>query len=540
MDSTTPTEPGPGLPPGSSPRGPLLAIGVTLLILGAIGAILATLPSEEERNRPPMVPGNSSSPTKPPAPEDNPPADPNASSENTSPETSSTIPSPLVPDAPDAADLIAYRGRVSSPSGELIAGVTVLSGPEPSIHQRSAETDEKGRFTIDLPANEPPIVRMSAPGYYRQKVELEREREDDLPYLLFRGGLISGTVTGPKYVDERRGFETEPGAGVTLEFAGRAGWSDSVTTGANGAYSITAPFGAVVIHVRSDRFRDQQILDVEALRTQDVTHDIQLTPGIQLDVVLFGSQPNGEKKIVPEANVRAFTGMGLEGEATSSTAGKATISGLTPGPGRIVVVRSGYRAELHSLVIEGEPALVRRPVHLDPSTPWQLEVVDTAGNPRPDAEVRISFQRIELLKTTAGNSEALDILGRDRRYRIDITAKDAPRTQRRFRIPSSGPAKLRVVLPKGGRFTGKALDDRGRPVAGAGVLISPTGGPEAGQGPPRLATTTIDGSFRTELCAPGPYRVQIQHPQLGRTTVEARIVDGEDHAVGDLQLKPLR
>ena len=435
------------------------------------------------------------------------------------------------PELPPAIAVRTYHGKVVDPLGEELTGVSIRSGPFTTPDEATATTDAEGRFTISILADLQPLVRMSHPGYFQQIVELEKGREPSIPYLLFRGGLIRGRVEGPIVV-EGGAIENAPVPDVVLEFAGMEGWFDQVTTDDDGRYEMTAPFGPVVITVRTVAYRDEQILDVESSREKVVEHDILLVPGIRLEVVLFGI---GEA--VADAHLRVFTGRGLEGEGRSNALGKAAFTGLTPGRGKVVVVSPGYRAEMHALILGENRALIRKPISLDPSTPWTLEVVDSDGNARPDANVRIKLDRIELVNALAGDSKALDILGRERNYAIDITAPDAPRTRVRFRIPTEGPPLLRVRLPRGGRFAGVVVDTLDRPIAGAGVLITPTGGTDSAQGPPRLTSTSLDGSFRTELFAPGPYRVQVQHPKLGRSSVDTRIVEGEDRDVGKIKIE---
>ena len=518
----------------------LLLIAVVIVILAGGGAFFIFESSEKGSGEGQESPGASSESTSEnrdtatvPEPGDTPhPATVSPSGEpNSAAGPSSLNGATSEPKDPDAAKLQKYSGVIANTLGESLAGVVIQSGPYTRPDEITATSDDEGAFTIELPVDQSPTVRMSHPGYFKQIVELERARELSIPYLLFRGGLIRGRVQGPIVV-EGGDIKTQPTAGVLLEFAGMEGWFDEVTTDADGKYEITAPFGPVIITARTPLYRDEQILDVEASRKDIVEHDITLQPGIRLEAVLFGV---GEA--VGDAHVRVFTDLGLEGEGRSTPLGKATFDGLTPGQGKVVVVKSGYRAELHALVLGDNRPLVRRPISLDPSSPWSLEVVDSNGNARPDAMVRIRLDRIELVTAPAGDAKALDILGRDRHYQIDISAPDAPRTRVRFRIPTEGPPVLKVRLPRGGRIEGIVVDPNDRPIAGASILIAPTGGANSTQGPPRLTSTSLDGSFRTELFAPGPYRVQAHHPKIGRAAIDTRVIEGEDRDVGKIKVE---
>ncbi len=427
------------------------------------------------------------------------------------------------------AETILFPGVVLDALGTPLARAKISSGPFPSKDEIVVLTDDRGVFEISLPADASPMVRMEAAGHYSQVVELERT--PDLPYLLFLGGAIRGVVRGPRRAESGE-VEDAPVPSVSIEIAGREGWFHEVTTDADGKYAVVAPPGAVVLTVRSAEFADERLLDVEAIRDGEVVRDILLRPGVQVDLTVSGDQ-----EMVAGAHVRALTDLGQEGEGTTDGVGKLTFAGLTQGNGRLVIVTPGYQAELHSLVLGDNRLLIRRWVTLQRSTPFTLEVVDSAGDPRPDANVRIRLDQIDLVTASAGDLQALQVLGPDRTYSIEVVAPDAPRVQVRFRIPTDGPPYLRVILPKGGRFRGRVVDARDRPVAGAGVLISSVAGNEAHLGPPRLTSTAADGSFRTELFAPGPYRVQVHHPRLGRVGVDTKMVEGEDQDLGAIQLE---
>jgi hypothetical protein len=429
---------------------------------------------------------------------------------------------------PDVIETDLYRGEVTDGLGKMIRAATISSGPFPSDDEIVVQTDKRGAFEILLPTDQSAIVRIEAPGYYRQVVELERAPE--IPYLLFIGGKIRGVVRGPTIVDEKV-VET-PVPETRIEAAGLEGWFHEVTTDAEGRYSITAPPGALVLTVRSDEYQDLQLLDVEALRDGEVERDILLEPGIRLELTLFG---DGE--MVGDAHVRAITDMGQEGEDRTDGIGKLSFDGLAPGKGRLVIVKPGYQAKLHTLVLGDNRSLIRTPVTMVRSTPYRLEVVDAEGNARLDASVRIKLDRLELVVAAAGDSEALQILGPDRVYSFEVVAPGSPRVRMRFKIPINGPPLLRVVLPKGGRFRGRVVDTRDHPVAGAGVLISSVGSREDVMGTPRLTSTAVDGSFRTELFAPGSYRIQVHHPKLGRVGVETRMLEGEDKDVGTIRFE---
>ncbi len=445
------------------------------------------------------------------------------STSNAQPKVTDTTP-PRVKSVDE--NTILYRGVISDAISGPIDGAEVRSGPFKTADESLAFTDAQGSFEIFLPRGNKPIVRMEAPGYYQQVVELELDTE--VPYLLFRGGIISGSVTGPVAVEDRTVAEAAV-AGASIEFAGVEGWFHETKTDEAGRYSMTAPPGPLVLTVRSSDYSDQQILDLRAVREGETIRDIQFQPGCIVEVVLFG-----DNEVVTEARVRALTDFGIEADVISDSSGRATLTGLTYGSARIIVVCSGYQAQFHSMILGQNRPLIRRPINMKRSSPWSIEVVDTTGNPRPDAIVRISAERQELVSTTAGDRAGLDILGAGATYSVDVDAPNAARRRIQYRLPESGPAVLRVVLHEGGRFSGTVVDNQDRPVGGAGVLITPT---NSDQGPPRLTTTALDGTFSTELFTPGGYRIQVQHPRLGRSMTETTIVDGKNQPLGKIVIQ---
>jgi hypothetical protein len=66
------------------------------------------------------------------------------------------------------------------------------------------------------------------------------------------------------------------------------------------------------------------------------------------------------------------------------------------------------------------------------------------------------------------------------------------------------------------------------------VLIISLEAADESWGTPQLTASAVDGTFRSELLAPGPYRVQIHHPQLGRTSLDTALAGGSDHDLGKL------
>lgn len=434
---------------------------------------------------------------------------------------------------PDGPPPVTYRGEVADALGDPIAGATVTPSPPPEDPAPIVRTDESGAFEIGLPPDRPPVVTIEAPGHPRRTIELETD--PPIPYTLYRGGTIRGTVMGRTIGDDGAVSEPAPVPDAMLEVAGLEGWMVETSADAAGRYEMTAPVGPVVVTVRSRRHADLRVLDIEVERDETITRTISLGPGITLDVAVLG---DGQPLV--GAEVRAITDLGEEGAGTTNPVGRIEFHGLTPGRGTLVIVRPGYRAETHAVKLAIEDAGIamrlRQQVPLEPAVRWDLTVVDAAGEPVPDAEVRIREGRLELLRAPVSDTAGLQVLGPDRTYSVEVSAPDRPRVTVRHRITTE--PDLRVVLPRGGRFTGRVVDDRDRAVSTADILIVPVGGPSAQQGAPRLVRARLDGTFRSELLVPGPYRVQVTDSRLGRVAADAAIEDGSDSALGDMRLAP--
>jgi len=532
-------EPTDARPPAGRGVGPILAIGTFLVTIGAFIWLLLNAAAPEDGGGPRGTPLGRGGVGGIPLPTvtDPPPAEPAASPEPSTPPAAQP-PEAQPPDPPDSSDARApegtttYTGRITDPLYEPISGVTIASGPFPHPAEIRATSTEDGTFAITLPDETPPIVRMAHANFYQQTVELEEEGE--LPYLLFRGGVLRGRITGPE-LDKQRNTIVTPVPGVRLEFAGKDGWFAEAVTDGEGAYSITAPPGPLVLTIRSDAYRDEQILDLEVDRREERVRDFELTPGVRLEVILFADV------IVSEARITIHTGMGVEGAGAVDSMGKASFPGLTPGPGHAVVVAPGYASTIHPVLLAENRPLVRRPIDLAPSAPWVLSVVDASGAPRPDAEVRIrardqDLRNPELVRTRVDDLRALDVLAPGETYLIEASAPGTARVRETLRMPESGTARLELVLRVGGSLRGRIIDPGGSPVPGASVLIAPEGADARRRGPPRLTTTSGKGAFSTERFLPGGYSVQLSHPQIGRAARSIEIRDGEDLDLGPIEL----
>lgn len=395
------------------------------------------------------------------------------------------------------------------------------------------ESDDNGRFLLRIPAEgasgSAPLVDIRAPGYYRQILQLSSEPGRSYP--LFRAGIFSGTVS---VVPDKVGDPNPPVPGARLEIAGAEGWFDEVTADGGGNYRFYAPPGPLLVTVRSDTCGDQRIENLVSRRDVEVRHDVLLHRGCQVDLVVMSSAGAmaGAKTRV-EVNALNEVVEGVSGQN-----GHSLHFGLTPGRGKYIVIASGFKEVLVDFLIPSDRILVRKPVFLDPAPPWTLEVVDAEGNPFPEARITILRDRQEIVSCLAEEKGKLQVLDPERTYTIKAVAEGFAAAQKRFEVDAAGSTTLEIPLLRGGRISGRLLDHRRQPIAGAQVLISrrdlsPEEKPVA-----RLTTTGGDGEFRTSRHAPGSYRIQLSAPRVGRVSVDIVVIDGKDKTLGDVVFEP--
>jgi len=114
------------------------------------------------------------------------------------------------------------------------------------------------------------------------------------------------------------------------------------------------------------------------------------------------------------------------------------------------------------------------------------------------------------------------VTGRDGEFRIEGVAAGrhslyaggygGDLVQRKIEGVTAGTLDLAVTLARGLAMRGRLVDDRGRPVPGAQVMVLGEGATGAGVGRNGLAQTLSDGSFRIGGLLPGTYAVVVSIP----------------------------
>lgn len=462
---------------------------------------------------------------------------PQQATQKTGPQpTSSSLTVPVTSSDPVRQKPAPWAGVIADALAQPIAGATIELVTEEGGVAHSALSDDRGKFILLLPPDQPPFVSIRAEGFYQVQVQLGSDPEE--MYVLFRGGTLRGNVLGHVFVLSSEELPPpESIAGAEVEVAGMGGWYTSVTTDSNGKFSVAVPPGRIIVTVRSKFHADARFDDLEVGRGEVLERDLILAAGVTFDAFVFSNE-------IPliGARVRIFNDIQDEAEGFTSKDGKARIPGLAAGVARVHVVHPGYQEHTFDVIIPADKIGVRRPFLMKKSQPFQIEVVDKNNLPLTDARVRILRARIEVVDTTAGDLEALAVLASGETYMVEVRysfEKEGvettlpPRTFR-YTMPKEGEGQLSVELRPGGRITGVILAPNRYPVPGATVLIKAIGLDPGESPPPRLVRSDNNGLFRSQPFTAGSWNISISHPQLGVMSLQTSVEEGKDRALGEL------
>jgi len=155
-------------------------------------------------------------------------------------------------------------------TGEPIEGANVTANSHFNI------TDAEGHYTITVPPGDYTITA-SAAGYHSDSISETVISEETITVNLALtpvNGTISGRVT-----DSSTG---DPIAGATITANGI-----SVSTNANGTYSIELPPGTYTVTVSMDGYEDSSNTDITVVSEETTPVDFELTPIQPLNILLY-------------------------------------------------------------------------------------------------------------------------------------------------------------------------------------------------------------------------------------------------------------
>jgi protocatechuate 3,4-dioxygenase beta subunit len=450
-------------------------------------------------------------------------------------------------------------GRVVDEAGQPVAGaeVTLTPPPMPSVPDAGlgrlrAVSDAEGRFRFPHVSAGSFRLQVSregfAPGSAGEATIQEKAAEVDLGTVI----LPSGAVIEGLLVNSRgkpvEGAEVDPEA-----FDGRLSIRP-VTTGPDGRFRFAdLPRGARLnLWIDRPGFVQRQMPEVEAptpkplriqlvearsLKGQVVDPEGQPVAGARVALVEGG----GEGLLLGEGFSEGAWGSSL---ATTDADGRFVLDRLPPGTIGIGVRAVGFRhRKLPGIQIPEDGEATPVEIRLERGPYLEGRVLDGQGRPVPRALVRAEGKVQEAGGSSFGGTRADD----DGHYEISglepgphtVTAQSqegGPSAQASVEI-RVGPNRLDLSLPAGTDVSGRVVDARGLPVAGA--FVSLLGVPPASTSWGLQAGSSADGSFLIQDVPAGVYRLIGQRRGFARSEAPETVQVGGDPVQGlELRLSP--
>jgi protocatechuate 3,4-dioxygenase beta subunit len=469
--------------------------------------------------------------------------------------------------APDATTRIVLsqglsaHGRVVDPAGRAVAGAEVLLVPTPAQEESfsdphlppgivRASTDAQGAFELrlvppgrfDLAARHPGFAPLSRSGL----AEDGPGRLDLGVLTLAPGAVLEGKATdgrGAPVSGAEIGYhQSQPG------LPSQTSWFDRlrtarVTTAGDGTFRIEglSPGAEVTLDVRRQGYKEQMLetgvpapapLHVRMQAVHDLTGRV-VGPG--------GEPPPGASVtyVIHQRGARS-----TDESAPTDGEGRFRLTGVLPGPVHLEAYAPGYKVRFW----EGEMPDTgeARPVEIALERGEVLEgrVLDGEGN--PVANVGVTSTLGDLSTSTSrrqslARPNADGVTDSDGRYLLDgldtgLHTVWAVQGQRRTRAKieiEPGVNRLDLTFQRETRteVSGRVLDDRGAPVAGAKVELIP------GAGGLLREVSAGDGTFRFAGVPAGSVHLRASLDGFMPATESLTVGDSPVHGV-DLRLAP--
>ncbi|GAB4151871.1 MAG: hypothetical protein Fur0037_20590 [Planctomycetota bacterium] len=449
-----------------------------------------------------------------------------------------------------------------SPAADLVRILRTVQYGMPILPLAEGRTGSDGSFLLApsrIETGGSYEFRAVCPGYpplVVTGIALTPREETDLGDLTLRpGSAIRGRVliagAGLPVPQARIHLRTSAGFEDLLSPA-IFGPQDGLTaeTDASGFYELrSAPrSGLVSLSAEAPGFARQIRTGIE-LTGDPVQVDFALRQGFDLEVRVadvLGSPIRG-------ARVQAWPMRHADAPPFASHSdenGRLWLSGLSPGPYRIVANAENHREHRVELSIDGPGTIV--PIRLAPAAAAAVRVLDPRG--RVVERFRAGIRRVlgegslaRVLRVpdravrpsdldegyaTFGGLDAGPAGGADPKavfsYAFEVEVEGfAKAFSEPFSIPDGGGTRrVDVRVDRGATLLGLVVDERGLPVPEATVLTEPDGYAEADSVLSMLSSMTPDrvsrarartgaaGRFRIPLLAPGRYQLRITSPDF--------------------------
>jgi 5-hydroxyisourate hydrolase-like protein (transthyretin family) len=414
-------------------------------------------------------------------------------------------------------------GIVRDQDGRPFADATIFTTDPGSNGWTSGgenQTDQDGRFELTgLERRAWRIGAYSMDAVGTAFVDIEPTIGDvlGLELTLQRGGCIGGTV---------HWSDGEAAGDFELETDGVTGWSRTQSF-REGEFQMCGLIeDEFVVRARATRYGEVGIAELAGLRPGATALRLVLVPQAAFDVGVSVRDEHGE----PIDGLRIWASSDKGGSVHASGDGNVRLTPLVPGEWRISLSASGFVTLDESL--ELGPSSPDLSFVLSASARIHGTVLDAAGNPAADAEVR------------AGEGWTSESARTDETGRFELELQ-AGKTRVRARKSGHGPSEELLVMTEAGRtaeelvlrlrdacaLQGRVLDESGDPVPGAWVMV---GGPDGDD----AAECDQNGAFELRDLAPGPTRVNAFVMDGGsRTSARVILVAGATSTL-ELRFRP--
>jgi protocatechuate 3,4-dioxygenase beta subunit len=448
-------------------------------------------------------------------------------------------------------------GRVVDEAGQPVTGAEVILAPTPlpsvpdaGLGRLQAVSDGEGRFRV-------PHVNAGSFGLQVKKDGFApavpgevtipgKTAETDLGTITITpGAVIEGIVV------DSRGKPVE-GADVDPESFDGMLFIRSVTTGPDGRFRFAdlPRGGRFNLWIDHSGFIQLQVPGVEAPAPKPLRIELVEARSLKGQVVDPEGQPvAGAQVALTEGTGGLLVGGGFaEGswgssQATTDADGRFVLDRLPPRTIRIEARATGFRnRSLAGIQIPAEGEATPVEIQLERGPYLEGRVLDGQGRPVPRALVRAEGKVQDSGRFSFGGTRADD----EGHYEISglepgphtITAQSveggsAARASVEIRV---GPNRLDLSLPDGLEVSGRVVDARGLPVAGASVSLLGLP-PSTSWG--LQAISSADGSFLIRDVPEGVYRLIGMRRGFARSEAPETVQVGSDPVQGlELRLSP--